>query len=67
VAFPARVLLFACAIGLFMPVDAHDVLWLVNAVALTATAALIAANVIGARRRLAMPTHALESARPSVR
>jgi TRAP transporter 4TM/12TM fusion protein len=51
VAFPARVLLFACAIGLFMPVDAHDVLWLVNGAALTATAALIAANVIGARRR----------------
>jgi len=47
----ARALLFACAIGLFLPVDAHDSFWLMNGVSLVLAALLMILNARGARGR----------------
>jgi len=46
-----RALLFACAIGLFLPVDAHDSFWLLNGVSLLLAAVLMTLNARGARGR----------------
>jgi TRAP transporter 4TM/12TM fusion protein len=46
-----RLILFASAIGLFMPVDAHEIMWFVNGASLLLAAGILATNTKAARQR----------------
>ena len=48
-----RALLFVSAIGLFMPVDAHNIIWFVNGLSLVVAGAIMLANMRGAKARTA--------------
>ena len=49
----SRALLFVSAIGLFMPVDAHNVIWFVNGASLVVAVAAMLINMRGAKARAA--------------
>jgi TRAP transporter 4TM/12TM fusion protein len=47
-----RTVLFACAIGLFMPVDVHEIVWFVNGASLLLAAAILVTNTKAARQQI---------------
>jgi TRAP transporter 4TM/12TM fusion protein len=47
-----RLIMFACAIGLFMPVDVHEIVWFVNGVSLLLAGAILMANTKAARQQI---------------
>jgi len=58
VSIPARAAFFACAIGLFLPVDLHPAVWAVNAASFLLAALLIAGNAKRAKHRQIIPASA---------
>jgi TRAP transporter 4TM/12TM fusion protein len=47
-----RLIIFGCAIGLFMPVDVHEIVWFVNGVSLLLAGAILMANTKAARQQI---------------